>query len=94
MSVDVICAADESKFSLAQQEVLDVSLARRDASNRRDMAALARYFAEDCLFSSHHGTVSTNTILAVHGKVALAYEYAEAIRPKTHIYDPGKLAGT
>ena len=41
MSVDVI-RADEPKLSPAQQEVLDVSLARREAQNRRDMAALAR----------------------------------------------------
>ena len=45
MFVDVIRAADEPKFSDARQEVLNVSLARRDASTGgtwRDPGALHR----------------------------------------------------
>jgi len=61
MPASMICATDGPKLSPSPQEVLNVSLARRDASNRRDMAVLARYVAEDCLFSSDDGTVSTKT---------------------------------
>jgi ketosteroid isomerase-like protein len=77
MFVDVIRAADEPKFSDAQQEVLNVSLARRDASNRRDMATLARYIAEDCLFSSDDGTVLTKTQYLQHmAKLPVAYDHS------------------
>jgi hypothetical protein len=76
MSVDVI-RADEPKLSPAQQEVLDVSLARREAQNRRDMAALARYISEDCLFSSDEGTVSTKTQYLRHmAKLPIAYDHS------------------
>ena len=40
ISADVVSEAQQPKLSRAEQEVLDVSLARRDASNRRDMATL------------------------------------------------------
>jgi Domain of unknown function (DUF4440) len=51
--------ARQQKFSSAAQEVLKVSQARRDASNRRDVEASARYVAEDCLFSTDDGTLIT-----------------------------------
>jgi ketosteroid isomerase-like protein len=77
MLASIVCATDEPKLSPAQQEVLDVRLARRDASNRRDMAALARYVAEDCLFSSDDGTVSTKTQYLKHmAKLPVAYDHS------------------
>lgn len=55
----VTLATDEPRFSPAEQEVLNVSQARRDASNRRDVAGSARYVAADCIFSSDDGVVIT-----------------------------------
>lgn len=52
-------ASEQPKLSPTEQEVLDVSQARRDASNRRDVAASARYVAEDCIFSSDDGVLVT-----------------------------------
>jgi ketosteroid isomerase-like protein len=73
----MICATDEPKLSPAQQEVLNVSLARRDASNRRDRAALARYIAEDCLFSTDDGVVITKAQYLEHmGKLPIEYDHS------------------
>ena len=77
ISADVVSGSQQPKLSRAEQEVLDVSLARRDASNRRDMATLARYIAEDCLFSSDDGTVSTKTQYLQHmAKLPVAYDHS------------------
>jgi ketosteroid isomerase-like protein len=72
-----LCASDQPKLSPAQQEVLKVSLARRDASNRRDMAALARFIADDCLFSTDDGLVILKTQYLEHmGKLPVEYDHS------------------
>jgi ketosteroid isomerase-like protein len=77
ITASLICATDEPKLSPAQQEVLNVSLARRDASNRRDRAALARYIAEDCLFSTDDGVVITKAQYLEHmGKLPFQYDHS------------------
>ena len=48
-------AVDQPTPTPAEQEVLNVSKARMDASNRRDPVAWSRYVAEDCIFSDENG---------------------------------------
>jgi hypothetical protein len=66
LSAVTISAQDQPKLSPAEQEVVNVSKARIDAASRRDVAALAGYFADDCIFSTDDGTVITKTELMEH----------------------------
>ena len=54
-----IGSASEPKLSAAQQEVLKVSQARRDAQNSRDLVAAERVVAEDCVFTLADGAPVT-----------------------------------
>jgi hypothetical protein len=54
-----IRAQEQPKLSPAQQEVLNVRNALRETALRRDMAAWSRYVAEDCIFSTDDGTLTT-----------------------------------
>ena len=60
-----ICAsigsATEPKLSAAQDDLLKVSQARRDAHNSRDLAAAERVVAEDCVFTLADGTPVTKS---------------------------------
>lgn len=77
ISAHAVSVSQQPKLSPAEQEVLDVSLARRDASNKRDMATLARYIAEDCVFSSDDGTLITKTQYLQHmAKLPAAYDHS------------------
>ncbi len=77
MLAATLSATDEPKFSPAEQEVLLVSQARRDASNRRDVAASARYVADDCIFSSDDGTLTTKAKHYEHmAKRPVAYDHS------------------
>ena len=68
---------DQPKLSAAEQEVVNVSMARRDAVNRRDMAALSRYTADDCLLSSDDGIVMTKAQYLEHmGKLPVEYDHS------------------
>ena len=58
----------QQKFSLAQQEVLNASAARRDAYNQRDLPALDRFIADDCLISTDDGGLVTKADLLKHLK--------------------------
>jgi ketosteroid isomerase-like protein len=59
ISASLLFAADQPKYSPAEQEVINVSQARREAVNRRDMETAARYISDDCLFSSDDGNLET-----------------------------------
>jgi len=77
MPAATLWATDEPKFSPAEQEVLRVSQARRDASNRRDVVASARYVADDCIFSSDDGTLTTKAKYYEHmAKLPVAYDHS------------------
>ena len=80
--------AGQQKFSPAEQEVLKVSQARRDASNRRDVEASARYVAEDCLFSTDDGTLITKAQFFEHMRKK-PVEYDRSTNPRefvVHVY--------
>jgi ketosteroid isomerase-like protein len=71
----------QQKFSPAEQEVLNVSQARRDASNRRDMAASARYVAEDYILSSDDGVLVTKAEYYQHmEKLPVEYDHSTNAR--------------
>lgn len=59
LSASALCAQDQSKLSASQQEVLKVHNAIREATGRRDVAALAGRIAEDCIFSTDDGIIET-----------------------------------
>jgi len=80
----MIGAMDQAKLSPAQQEVLDASLARRDAANRRDWEAAARYIADDCLFSTDDGVVITKAQYLEHMR-KLPFEYDHSTNPREFV---------
>jgi hypothetical protein len=79
-----ICAQDQPKLSPVEQEVVNISKARVDAASRRDIAALAGYFAEGCIFSTDDGTVITKTELMGHYRKPTA-AYGRLVDPRDHI---------
>jgi ketosteroid isomerase-like protein len=84
LSAGTISAQDQPKLSPAEQEVVNVSKARIDAASRRDIAALAGYFADDCIFSTDDGTVITKTELMEHYRKPTA-AYDRLVDPRDHI---------
>lgn len=77
LSASTLYAAEPPKLSPAEQEVLNVSLARRDAHNKRDMLALAGYIADDCLFTSDDGGLATKAQYLQHiGKLPIEYDHS------------------
>jgi ketosteroid isomerase-like protein len=77
----VLYGADQPQLSAAEQEVVNVSAARRNASNSRDMAALSRYLAPDCLFSTDDGVVITKVQYLEHmGKLPVEYGHSTNAR--------------
>jgi len=56
----VIHAAGEVKLSSAQQEVVDARKARVAAAERRDFATWSALVADDCIYSTDDGALSTN----------------------------------
>jgi ketosteroid isomerase-like protein len=84
LSASMICAQDQAKVSPPEQEVINVSKSRIDAASRRDIAALARYFADDCIFSTDDGTVITKTELMEHYRKPTA-AYDRLVDPRDHI---------
>jgi ketosteroid isomerase-like protein len=84
LSAGMAYAGDQPKLSPAEQEVVNVSKARIDAASRRDIAALARYFAEDCILSTDDGTVITKAELMEHYKKPTA-AYDRLVDPRDHI---------
>ena len=57
LSAGMIDAADQPRFSPAQQEVINAHEARTQASNKRDQVAYSCYVADDCIFSGDNGSV-------------------------------------
>jgi hypothetical protein len=73
-------ASDQAKLSPEQQEVFNVSQARRDANNRRDMKAAASFIADECIFSSDDGALITKTQYLKIGDLPLAYDHSTDAR--------------
>jgi ketosteroid isomerase-like protein len=79
-----IGASDQPTLSPAEQEVVNVSKARIDAASKRDISALVRYFADDCILSTDDGTVITKAQLMEHYRKATA-AYDRLLDPRDHI---------
>ncbi len=84
LSAGTIFGQDQPKLSPAEQEVVNVSKARIDAASKRDIAALAGYFADDCILSTDDGTVITKTELIEHYRKPTA-AYDRLVDPRDHI---------
>jgi ketosteroid isomerase-like protein len=80
ISVSTLRATDDPKLSPEQQEVFNVSQARRDANNRRDMKAAAAYIADDCLFSTDDGTLITKAQYLKFGQLPVEYDHSTNVR--------------
>lgn len=73
-----ICASDLPKLAPAEQEALNASQARRDATNRGDAKTAARYVSDDCLFSTEEGNLETKSQWLGHiGRLSAAYDRLE-----------------
>ena len=79
-----LAATDIPKFSAAEQEVLKISQARRDASNTRDLVSSARYVAENCLFSSDGGVLQTKSQYYEYF-AKLPVEYDHSVNPRDFV---------
>jgi hypothetical protein len=81
LSAAVLRAADQPKLSPAEQEVVNVSLAIREATLKRDMDAWPRYVADDCMFSTDDGTLVTKAqTVAYYKKFPAAYDHSDTPR--------------
>src|SRR5579871_480993 len=70
-------AQDQVKLAPAQQDVVNVSLAIRDAALRRDMESWTRYVADDCIFSTDDGTLATKAqAIERYGKMPADYDHS------------------
>ena len=74
ISVSMLFAADPPKYTPAEQEVIDASMARREAVNRRDLVAAARFVADDSLFSDDDGNVATKAQAMEASKKPIEYD--------------------
>jgi hypothetical protein len=84
LSAGMIDAADQPKFSPAQQEVIQAHEARTEAGNKRDEVAYSRYVADDCIFSGDNGAVLTKAqLMAAVGKFPTAYDYS--VNPRDYV---------
>jgi hypothetical protein len=69
-------AADQPKLTPAQQEVVDARKARVAAADRRDFAAWSPFVADDCIYSTDDGALSTDVKAKTieHWKKPLEYD--------------------
>jgi len=84
LSASLICAQDPPKFSPAQQEVLNVRIALREAAQKRDMTAWSRYVADDCIFSTDDGELKTKAQFIAFGKKT-PFEYDHSVNPRDYV---------
>jgi ketosteroid isomerase-like protein len=84
ISVPGVPAQKPQSFTSAEQEVVNVSIARRDAANARDMKTLGQFISDDCVFSSDDGVVLTKAQYLDHlAKLPSAYDHAVNARDFT-----------
>jgi hypothetical protein len=81
-------AADQRKFTPAEQDVINAHEARTEASNKRDQAAYSSYVAEYCIFSTDNGSVLTKAqIVAATAKLPTEYDHSTNNRDYVvHLY--------
>jgi ketosteroid isomerase-like protein len=74
----------EAKRAPDEQEIIDVSAARREATNRREMEAAAAYVAKDCLFSTEYGAlISKDEYIERRRKMPAAYD--QTTNPRQYV---------
>jgi ketosteroid isomerase-like protein len=83
MIFNATLAVSESKRAPNEQEIIDVSVARREATNRREMTAAAAYVAEDCLFSTEYGALISKDEYIAHRR-NLPLEYDQTTNPRQY----------
>ena len=77
-------AFPEVKHDPMEQEIIDVSVARREATNRRDMTAAAAYIAKDCVFSTEYGAlISKDEYIEHRRKMPAAYD--QTTNPRQYV---------
>lgn len=82
--VEMSSAAGQSKLSSDQQEVIEAHEARTEASNKRDEAAYSRFVADDCIFSTDDGDVTTKAqLMANVGKLPTGYDHT--VNPRDYV---------
>lgn len=88
ISVGTLKPADAPEFSPAQQEVLSVRKAIREAGNSRDIATFSRFIADDCIFSDDGGILRTKAQFLEHLRnLPPAYDYGANARDFiVHVY--------
>jgi hypothetical protein len=74
-SASALCAQDQTKLSPPQQEVVESRKARVAAAEKRDFAAWTRYVADDCIYSTDDGAISTNVKAHTKERWKLPLEY-------------------
>lgn len=79
-----IRAQDSPKLSPAEQEVLNVRNALRDAALKRDMTAWSRHVADDCIFSTDDGELNTKAQIIEHLK-KLPPDYDRSVNPRDYV---------
>jgi hypothetical protein len=75
-----LCATDQPKHSPAEQEVINVRLARHEAALRRDLAAWSRYVADDCINSDDDGVLHTKAQMLEGLKKPAEYDHSDNLR--------------
>ena len=84
-----LSAADQPKYSQAEQEILDAHNQRTLASDQRDVATYSRYVADDCIFSDDVGRVDSKAQLVAFLKKKLPLDYDHSVDPREiviHVY--------
>jgi ketosteroid isomerase-like protein len=77
-------AQDQAKLAPAQQDVVKVSLAIRDATLRRDMESWTRYVADDCIFSTDDGALATKA-QAIERYRKMPADYDHSVNPRDFV---------
>jgi hypothetical protein len=88
LSSSPLYAQNTPQFSPTQQEVLNVRNLLRDTALRRDMAAWSKLVADDCIFSTDDGTLSTKAQFIEHNG-RMPPEYDRSMNPRdyaVHLY--------
>ncbi|MGO9086293.1 MAG: DUF4440 domain-containing protein [Candidatus Sulfotelmatobacter sp.] len=80
----LLYATDQPKLSSAEQGVVNVSLAIRDAALRRDMEAWPRYVADDCIFSTDDGALATKVQTIEHYR-RMPADYDRSVNPRDFV---------
>lgn len=77
-------AFSQAKHGSDEQEIIDVSVARREATNRREMTAAAAYIAKNCLFSTEYGAlISKDEYIEHRRKMPAAYD--QTTNPRQYV---------